>query len=371
MKMQKKIITLAMSALLLVSVFVGVFSVNAEADNPTSSQETTTIGGFEVTGGVSGTDYALEGSSLVVKTATPLTIKNVDPNAINTTNIKVQQGITANITLAGVNIQNTATNDSPMNIMGSGVTCHITLAEGTVNTLNATKLYAAALHCGEGSTLTIDGSGTLNAYGGRGSAGIGSGFSETAGHLIFNGGTINAHAWRYDTVGAAAPADSVPTGFGPTNWDRTDHKYSGGAGIGAGTQGGGSTIVFNGGTIHAYGSAHGAGIGASYAHASGGVAQLGTSTNTRPLVCGDITINGGYITSKGYSHGAAFGGSCGTTANGCTIRVTGGTLLPTSLYTNADFNANGTGNEYSQLGFLFCFVFCLFGFGFLRQGFSV
>lgn len=51
MKMQKKIITLAMSALLLVSVFVGVFSVNAEADNPTSSQETTTIGGFEVTGG--------------------------------------------------------------------------------------------------------------------------------------------------------------------------------------------------------------------------------------------------------------------------------------------------------------------------------
>ena len=401
MKKQKKITALAISTFLLFSAFGEILSVNAEGDQVSATEEMTgqsneaiveddkplddeslednnkkkatikkssdqssksdltplaeddneqsseiTIGNFKVTGGQQGTDYALEGTSLVIKTETPLTIQNVDSNTVNITNIRIQQGITANITLAGVNIQNTVSSDSPINIMGSGATCNITLAEGTVNTLNATKLYAAALHCGEGSTLTINGSGTLNAYGGHGSAGIGSGFNETAGHLIFNGGTINAHAWRYDTVGTAAPADSVPTGFGPSNWDRSDHIYSGGAGIGAGTYGGASTITINGGTIHAYGSAHGAGIGASYAHSTAGTKQTGASTNTRPLVCGDITINGGYITSKGYSHGAAFGGSCGTTASGCTIRVTGGTLLPTSLHTNPDFNANGTGKVY-------------------------
>ncbi len=319
--------------------------VNPLAEDDEQPSEVT-LGNFKIKGGVQGTDFALEGASLIIKTATPLTIQNVNPSTFNTNNIRIQQGITANITLAGVSIQNTASNDSPFNIMGSGTTCNIILAKDTVNTLNATSLYAAALHCGEGSTVTIDGSGTLNAYGGHGSAGIGSGFNETAGHLIINGGTINAHAWRYNTTGNVAPADSVPTGFGPSNWDRTDHIYSGGAGIGAGTYGGASTITINGGTIHAYGSAHGAGIGASYAHNTAGTKQTGASTNTRPLVCGDITINGGYITSKGYSHGAAFGGSCGTTANGCTIRVTGGTLLPTSLHTNPDFNANGTGKVY-------------------------
>ena len=56
--------------------------------------------------------------------------------------------------------------------------------------------------------MTIDGSGTLNAYGGHGSAGIGSSFTETAGTMIFNNGVINAHAWRYDTSDGAAPADS-------------------------------------------------------------------------------------------------------------------------------------------------------------------
>ena len=337
MKTRKKVIALAISVFLLLCAFGEMFSVSAEE---------IALGNFHITGGQQGTDYDLEGTSLVIKTDTPLIIKNINPDAVNTTNIRIQNGITANITLAGVNIQNTTSNDSPINMMGQGTTCHITLADGTVNTLNATKLYAAALHCGEGSTLTIDGSGTLNAYGGRGGAGIGSGFSETAGHLFFNGGIINAHAWRYDTVGVTAPADTVPTGFGPSNWDRSDHIYSGGAGIGAGVYGGASTITINGGTIHAYGSAHGAGIGASYANGSGGKVQQGSSTNTRTLVCGDITINGGYITSKGYSHGAAFGGSCGTTANGCTIRVTGGTLLPTSLHTNPDFNANGTGKVY-------------------------
>lgn len=318
------------------------------ADDGEEEPSEVTLGGFKIKGGVQGQDFELSGVNLIIKTSTPLTIQNANESVFNTNNIRIQQGITANITLAGVKIQNTVANDSPFNIMGSGTTCNLTLAEGTVNTLNATKLAAAALHCGQGSTLIIDGSGTLNAYGGKSSSGIGAGSKETAGHLIFNGGTINAHAWRYITNGASAPADSVPNGFGVNeNWSDANHIYSGGAGIGSGHQGGATTITINGGIIHAYGSAHGAGIGGGYAFGNTPAAiQAGYTGNSNPNVCGNITINGGYITSKGYSHGAAFGGSCGTTANGCTIRITGGTLLPTSLGNNPDFNANGTGKVY-------------------------
>lgn len=306
-------------------------------------------GDFVVTGGEVGTDYEFSGTTLLITSGTPLVIKN-KADGFTSHNIEIKEGVTANITLAGVRIHMNTTRSkdtSPVNMLGAGTTCNLTLQSGSVNTLNATKLFAAALHCSEGSTLTIDGSGTLNAYGGHGSAGIGSSFTETAGTMIFNNGVINAHAWRYDTSDGAAPADSVPAGFGPNNWDRADHIYSGGAGIGAGTYGGSTSIIINGGEIHAYGSAHGAGIGASYAHATAGRVQKGAvTTNSKVNLCGDITINGGYITSKGYSHGGAFGGSCGTTASGCTIRVNGGTLLPTAMYGNADFNGNGTGTVY-------------------------
>ena len=306
-------------------------------------------GAFLVTGGEAGKDYEFSGTTLLITSSTPLVIKN-KIEGFTGNNIEIKEGITANITLAGVRIDMPSTgvrNTSPVNMLGAGTVCNLTLQKGSENTLNASKVYAAALHCSEGSTLTIHGSGTLNAYGGRGSAGIGSGFKETAGTMIFDDGMINTHAWRYDTSGATAPADSVPSNFGPSQWGG-EHAFSGGAGIGAGAYGGSTSIVINGGEIHAYGSAHGAGIGASYNNASGGQGpQKGAvTTNSKLNLCGDITINGGYITSKGYSHGGAFGGSCGTTASGCTIRVNGGTLLPTAMGSNPDFNGNGTGKVY-------------------------
>ena len=315
--------------------------------------DATVVGQLKVTGGELNKDFQLEGSSLVILTSTPLTIQNADGEAISATNIRIKNGITANITLNGVLIQNTAQFDSPFNIMGSGTTCNLTLAPGSVNTLNASKLEAAAFHCGEGSELTIGGSGTLNAYAGKNSAGIGSGFNEIAGKLTFNSGTINAHAFRYATTGATAPADNTTAQYNGSSW-LANHELSGGAGIGAGTFGGASEIIINGGTIHAFGSAHGAGIGASYNHSTAGSytrqnGNSGSSTGkAMHLKCGNITINGGYITSKGYVHGGAFGASCGTTAAGCTITVTGGTLLPQASKRddntmNKDFNGiNGT-----------------------------
>ena len=309
------------------------------------------VGDFTVSGGEQGTDYKFEGNTLIIIGSAPLVIKNTAETGFTTNNIHIGDDehteVTANVTLAGVRIQNTATNDSPFNIMGTDKTCYLTLAEGSVNTLNASKLFSAALHCGKNSTVVIDGSGTLNAYGGSSCSGIGSGFNEIAGKLVFNGGTINAHAFRYETTGADVPADNTLAQYN-NGWAATaKHQKSGGAGIGAGGKGGASEIIINGGTIHAYGSAHGAGIGASYAFDEVGKVQLGTvgSSNADPkhLTCGDITINGGYITSKGYVHGGAFGASCGTTAKGCTITVNGGTLLPYASKSdsgglNKDFN---------------------------------
>ena len=96
MKTRKKVIALAISVFLLLCAFGEMFSVSAEE---------IALGNFHITGGQQGTDYDLEGTSLVIKTDTPLIIKNINPDAVNTTNIRIQNGITANLTLAGVNIQ--------------------------------------------------------------------------------------------------------------------------------------------------------------------------------------------------------------------------------------------------------------------------
>ncbi len=286
-----------------------------------------TAGGLTITGkGISegngvtiGTDPSY-GAYIQIETDTPVTISGTS----TTHNIWIKENTTANITLAGVSISETAYRDSPINLL-DGSSCNLTLAEGKTNTLSvAQAVYAAALHVGVNSTLKVNGSGTLNATGGLYSSAIGAGYSEIAGKMYFNGGTINATA--------------VSTDGGVAN---------GGAGIGAGCMGGSSYIEINGGRILAQGAYHAAGVGAGYGNTSynEGSRQHGAVTGADQskyyLKCGDITINGGYIESHGGAHGGAFGAACVTTAQGCTIRVTGGTLLARPV---ADMYAfDGTG----------------------------
>ncbi len=307
-------------------------AADGEEETPAPAVKTEVINGLTIEGGAKGTDFTVSADNTYIQilTSRPLTL-----SGSTTTNIRVGQGVTANLTLKGVNITK-ANNDSPINLWGAGAACNITLASGTTNQVKCTGV-AAAIHCGEGSSLTIKGDRTsvLKAYGGPDSAAIGAGPAETAGTMTFESGYIEAYS------------------FGGLNTNSNTASNSGssscGTGIGAGGgSGGGGNMTFHNAEVHAYGSYHGAGIGAGWS--SGSTAkQQGASTNTMTKTCGNITINGGYITSRGYEHGGAFGGACGTSAAGCTIRVTGGTLLPSSSSGQYDFNGSN-GEVYIEGG---------------------
>lgn len=315
--------------------------------------------GFTITGGVEGTDYSVSGSVISILTSKPMTLSGTLSGSV-----QINENVAAHLTLAGVAITANTVRYSPINLMTPS-TLYLTLADGTTNTLTATGQQCAALHVGSGSQLyiddaranwsgnthidvlngVIDTAGTLNdgtvvaqgdpirklksanpgilhAWGGQCSGAIGSGPSEMAGNMVFDGGVIYAYSWG---------GYSYNSGNG-----------SAGTGIGGGSAGGATDMTFNAAEIHAYGSYHGAGIGAGWSSAGAtSTKQIGASTAAIKTVCGNININGGYLTAEGYDHGNAFGAACGTTATGCTIRVTGGTLLPTSKGSKKDLGGTG------------------------------
>ena len=153
----------------------------------------------------------------------------------------------------------------------------------------------------ENKTLTIDGTGSLEAYSNGYGCGIGGGWEINSGNIEIKGGTINAK-----TNSSAA---AIGGGFGAscgnitiTGGDVTAKTGYNSAGIGSGEEGTCGNITITGGTIVANGGELGAGIGSG---------AEGT--------CGDITITNTVTqltARKGadapYSVGAGADGSCGT-----------------------------------------------------------
>lgn len=392
------------------------------------SEGFTDYSGLSIKGGAPGTDYALETvayarigrgsnegtqyqdgrkfplgggtqtasiSMLVIKSSGSYVIKNTNGTGSSVgVGIRVSPGVKADITFAGVNINGRFPMDIATNSHTSGngtveaeagdisnpTTVHLTLADGTVNTLKNSAFSSTVqsdhsiqfpgLRCGEGSVLVVDDSvrnvdisgkaivpdqgiipegvtyvnrdgetvtstgkgkdlvsslsnlesrnpGQLWVYSGIRSAAIGGGPIENSGDMTFNGGSLHAYS-----------NDKGTTAEGSGNGS--------GAAIGGGHAGGGTSIVFNGGTVDAYASYHGAAIGGGCTYTGG----MSTSYNTWPLrdalisrtanhtIAGDITINGGYVEAWGAHHSNAFGQGCGGTNTGKTILITGGTLLP-------------------------------------------
>ncbi len=138
----------------------------------------------------------------------------------------------ANITLAGVNISATGS---------AGIICSGTATinlEGTNSVTTAVEKLPAILAGGSGKTLTIQGSGSLTATGGKYGAGIGTGSKEsgygTCGNITINGGNVTAQG------GSSA------------------------AGIGSGNNGTCGNITIIGGKVTAQGGSSAAGIGSGY-----------------------------------------------------------------------------------------------------------
>lgn len=199
------------------------------------------------------------------------------------------------------------------------------------------------------SALDSKNPGTLTVDAGGNSAAIGSGPEENAGKLIFQGGNVYANGCN----------QGLSDNYSPDT----------GAAIGGGEGGSGTITIFNGGRIIATASYHGAAIGSGW-----GFWKRGDQTTAKPdaiaiptfssvpkvgeydgytfwnssvgqfdTVAGDIYINGGYIEAKGAEHGNGFGSACLYTTSSNRnhiIRVTGGTLLPSSTSINKDMGGN-------------------------------
>jgi hypothetical protein len=239
--------------------------------------------------------------------------------------IKVLADVAANITLDGLNID--------VSTIGNAVAFSIDVGEEDV-TVNLTLLGENSLKSGlsntgllvsENSTLTIGGTGSLEAVGGGG-MGIGSEYS--LGTIIINSGTITA-------IGGAMGA-----GIGSGNGDLVDEVIINGgtvnaiggdfgAGIGGGFGAWIGKITINGGTVTATGGEGGAGIG-------GGIGTSG--------VAGEIEITGGEVTAIGGTQGAGIGG--GSDDGGGEITISGGTITATG----ADAAAIGGGKREEATG---------------------
>lgn len=234
-----------------------------------------TAGAFTVTGGTSGTDYTYSGNQLTVLTGTPLTIKNTDPSTATEDRIFVNDGVNANITLAGVNIKCSSLFYSAFQIYGSGAeNITVTLAENTENTLKSGGNCAGLQKDGADSKLTIGGKGTLRATGGSNGAGIGGGSGNSGSNITITDGTIfatggagaagigggcKAAGSNITISGGIVTATGVENHYNHNGWVEI---YTEGAGIGGGYNADGSNIVITGGSVKA--------VCASTAHPIGG-----------------------------------------------------------------------------------------------------
>ena len=212
--------------------------------------------------------------------------------------LTIEGGTTgAKVTLSNVNI-----NASGAAVSVSG---NVELVIAGTNTLHSGTDHAGVEKADDNGTLTISGSGTLEAYGGESGAGIGSVKDVDVSNIVIESGTINAYGGS--------------TGEG---W---------GAGIGGGNNGDASNITINGGIILAVGGSEAAGIG-------GGIAADASG----------ITITGGEVTAIGGGGAAAIGGGRAITSGGGkgeNIQITGGNV---TVKSGTGVWIGGTNGEISK-----------------------
>jgi hypothetical protein len=99
--------------------------------------------------------------------------------------IVVAPGVTADITLSGVNIDLSQSGGCAFDMAGAAV--NLTLAGENSLISGGTN---AGLHCPDGASLTIGGAGTLTTAGGSQGAGIGGSGGESCGSIGINSGTV-------------------------------------------------------------------------------------------------------------------------------------------------------------------------------------
>ena len=206
----------------------------------------------------------------------------------------------ATVTLKDVNITCLSNDKATVNFAGITPLGDATiLLEGT-NTVKGGYENYPGVFVPVGKTLTIDGTGSLNASSNGYGCGIGGGCEIQAGNIVINSGNIVINGGTIIATGG---------------------KYA--AGIGSGGNCSCGNITITGGTITANGGENAAGIGSGY---------------DDDATCGNILITGGTVTATGGNSAAgigsgAFGASCGniTIADTVTqVTATKGATMPSN-----------------------------------------
>ena len=207
-------------------------------------------------------------------------------------NVQISIAANATVTLHNVSINAdgawTDTEHAGITCLGSAT---IILAAGTTNTVRGFMDDYPGIQAGpkgatpeENTTLTIQGTGTLNAYATQAAA-IGGASDIRCGNIAITGGTIYA--------------------------DCSGENHSG-TGIGAGNNASCDSITISGGNVTAKAGISAAGIGTSQGNSS----------------CGAITITGGYVEAMNSVDGPGIG-ACGSKSSCGAITITGGTVTAT------------------------------------------
>ncbi|MDR1069889.1 MAG: hypothetical protein LBL37_03800, partial [Gracilibacteraceae bacterium] len=243
--------------------------------------------------------------------------------------IVISAGVDTTITLAGIDVKSGG--PSPFALEQNAAVSLILEnvqhgADVVINSLEHTYKDSgsvannAALRVPVNASLTIRGSGRLEARGGYHGAGIGGGEgSADAGTITILSGTVEAWGTAASGIGGGYGGQSGDITI--VDGDVTGHGGDYGAGIGGGRSepgnGQNGSITIEGGSVRGYGGEYGAGIG-------GGFNRQG----------GTISISGGVVVARGGNPtGAGIGGS--NSGSGGTISITG----------DADVTATGGANS--------------------------
>ncbi len=234
--------------------------------------------------GDDGKQYAKQGDNEAQQSGN-LSITTDGSTTANTLTIQGGDSTAAKVTLSNVNIN---ASDAAVSVSGN-----VELIIAGTNTLHSGTDHAGVEKADDNGTLTISGTGTgtLEAYGGQGGAGIGSGSQKGCSNIVIESGTITAHGGEWGAGIGSGNVGNRPGMLGGSNitindGDVTAYGGSEAAGIGGGLKGNGKDITINGGTVHAESG------GGEKVAAIGGGRVNGVGKNIQ-ITGGNVTVKSG------------------------------------------------------------------------------
>lgn len=265
-------------------------------------------------------------------------------------NYKISIADNATVTLAGVSINADGTMTSGDY---AGITClgdaTINLANGTTNTVKGIGEGWPGIYVpGDYSsttykTLTIQGTGTLNASARDDAPGIGGAKDHDGGNIVILGGVINASG-NFDGTGIGAGDSAYCGDITISGGTVTATAGPDGGGAGIGTSGAYSrcgNILINGGTVVAIGGDGGIGIGSGYNYTRCGRITIGATITSVTAIKGKDTQGDEPCIGKG-----GFGSQCGNIFIGSDSVYNG-----TSWTVDSSSGMPVTGGTYGGLNF--------------------